>query len=203
MNDCKNLLPYDGHLEFIPSWLPEQEATSLFHILMSELVWQQEEIIMYGKLIKSNRKTAWYADSNMEYKYSGKSKTGMTWPPALNKIRNQLDRVTNTTFNGCLANLYHHGKEGMGWHADNEPEIVAGSTIASISLGATRRFQCRHRDTQETIEVMLTHGSLLLMTGTMQQHWKHQIPKMARVTDARINLTFRQMKSPKLQGRSA
>ena len=112
-------------------------------------------------------------------------------PKELTTIRNAVESYTKTSFNSCLANLYHEGEQGMGWHQDNEKELGSNPTIASISFGAERRFDFRHKESREKISVILENGSLLIMSGETQTHWQHQLPKTKKIKKPRVNLTFR------------
>jgi alkylated DNA repair dioxygenase AlkB len=106
-------------------------------------------------------------------------------------FKNLIESRTQISFNSCLINLYHDGDEGMGWHSDDEKSLGLNTVIASVSLGAERKFSFRHKDTKETITLLLERGSLLLMKGETQTHWQHSVPKMRKVIHPRINLTFR------------
>jgi alkylated DNA repair dioxygenase AlkB len=146
---------------------------------------------MFGKKIITNRKVALYADNTTTYTYSKQTKQALAWTPELLQLKRIIETKTAQTFNMCLLNLYHHGKESMGWHSDNESELQANGSIASLSLGAERKFMFKHKESKKIITINLAHGSLLLMKGTIQQHWLHQLPAMAKVEAPRINLTFR------------
>ena len=183
----------DGLVVYYPDFLNESESKEVFDVFMQELEWNRERLLMYGKEILMKRKVALYGDKGLLYTYSGDSKQSLQWHPLLSEIRNHLKTKTNQEFNICLANLYHDGSEGMGWHADDEPELGPNPTVASVSLGASRDFQIRHNKTGETINISLEPGSLLIMSGPFQHNWKHQIPKRARVKSPRINLTFRRI----------
>jgi alkylated DNA repair dioxygenase AlkB len=120
-------------------------------------------------------------------------KQASIWTTELLNLKNQIEKICGETFNSCLLNLYHHGKESMGWHSDNERELVPNGTIASVSFGAERKFMFRHNEKKNKLTLMLESGSILLMKGSIQTHWKHQLPAMAKITTPRINLTFRNM----------
>jgi alkylated DNA repair dioxygenase AlkB len=141
------------------------------------------------------RLTAWYGDATARYSYSGLDLTPQPWTPALLALRTQVEQATGVTFNSVLLNLYRTGQDSMGWHADDEPELGPEPVIASISLGATRRFRLRPRHSQQLphapLGLDLPSGSLLVMRGTTQQHWQHAVPKTARPVGPRLNLTFR------------
>jgi alkylated DNA repair dioxygenase AlkB len=190
----KTILPCDGEAYYHPNWLSTADANRYFQSFIDASFWANEKIILFGKELKLARKVAWFADEQISYRYAGQVKTNMTWTDDVLNLRNRLHSELKVRFNGCLMNLYHDGKEYMGWHSDNEPDICTGSTIAAISLGAKRTFSFKHKTTKETISLELEHGSLLLMCGTIQENWLHALPKRKRVTNPRINLTFRQMK---------
>ncbi len=146
---------------------------------------------MFGKTITTARQVAVYSDKVRTYRYSGNTREAFVYTDCLRELEDKVIAETNEQFNTCLLNLYHDGSQGMGWHADNEKELAVGSSIASISFGAQRRFLFKHRASGQKVEVILPHGSLLLMQGEVQQHWLHSLPKMMRVKEPRINLTFR------------
>ncbi|MBW3130339.1 MULTISPECIES: alpha-ketoglutarate-dependent dioxygenase AlkB family protein [Hymenobacter] len=176
-------------------FLPFDAATALSHELEQTIAWRQEAIRLYGREVLQPRLTAWHGDPAATYRYSGLQLTPQPWTPALQKLRGQVETATGTAFNSVLLNLYRYGQDSMGWHADDEPELGPAPVIASLSLGATRRFRLRPRDARETphapVSLDLSSGSLLVMRGPTQQHWLHAVPKTARPTDARLNLTFR------------
>ncbi|WP_332735075.1 alpha-ketoglutarate-dependent dioxygenase AlkB family protein [Flavihumibacter sp.] len=188
-----NLLPFDGMVLYFGSIMPGPEATTYMQQLLSTIDWRNDVNIIFGKKIITSRKVAWYGEKPFAYTYSHSTKEALPFTPELIALKDLTERITGEQFNSCLLNLYHHGGEGMGWHSDNEKSITPASAIASLSFGAERKFSFRHRLSKETRSVMLEHGSLLLMKGTTQTHWQHSLPKSTRVTEARINLTFRHM----------
>ncbi len=127
------------------------------------------------------------------YRYSGTTKTALTWTEALLAIKTRIEEQSGETYNSCLLNLYHTGEEGMAWHSDGETELKKDGTIASVSLGAERKFAFKHKQTKERIDLWLEHGSLMVMKGTTQTHWLHRLPPTKKVMAPRVNLTFRQM----------
>lgn len=187
----RNLLPYDGWATYRPQWLAGAEAGSLYTNLREEINWQSDVVHIFGKRIVTRRKVAWYGDERFDYSYSNTKREALPWTARLLRLREMVSEAAGTAFNSCLLNLYHSGEEGMGWHSDDEKELVKDGTIASISLGAERPFVFKHKKTKEKVEVMLQSGSLLLMGGVVQQYWQHSLPKRKRIGDARINLTFR------------
>ncbi len=146
---------------------------------------------MFGKRLVTKRKVAWYGDSPFSYTYSNIAKEALPWTPALLRLKQVAQHTTGESFNSCLLNLYHNGEEGMSWHSDDEPMMKKHAPIASISLGAARKFSFKHKATKETVSIWLEHGSLLLMKEEVQSHWLHSLPKTKKVMQPRINLTFR------------
>jgi alkylated DNA repair dioxygenase AlkB len=186
-----NLLPYDGEVYYLPSVFSLEESDELLELLLSEIYWQHDTIFMYGKKIVTKREVAWYGDQAFPYTYSKATKVALPWTPALRRIKIQTEAATQETYNSCLLNLYHNGSEGMSWHCDDEKELKKEGAIASVSFGAERRFDFRHKKTKETISVTLASGSILVMKGSIQEHWLHQLPVMKKVKMPRMNLTFR------------
>ena len=177
-------------VEYTPEFLRGWEADVLFGALHTSLPWEQKEIKMYGKTVLIPRLTCWIGDA--AYSYSGISNAANHWTPILDKLRDLVEAETGATFNSCLANLYRDGRDTVGWHSDDEPELGESPTIASISLGSPRTFKLRHEATREVTDFELGHGSLIVMRDESQSGYRHSVPRRARVTDARINLTFRQ-----------
>lgn len=188
-----NLLPRDGTVIYHGRIFGEAEARHHQDALLQDVPWKSDEVLIFGKRVVTSRKVAWYGDTGCDYRYSGTTKQALPWNAALLDLKSAVERLSRESFNSCLLNLYHDGSEGMGWHSDDEREIVRDSAIASLSFGAERRFVFRHKETREKVEVMLENGSLLVMQGETQRHWQHQLPKMAKVTAPRINLTFRRI----------
>lgn len=186
-----NLLPRDGEASYYGVVFSEVLKARFLDSLLTTIPWEHDEIFMFGKRIVTARKIAWFGDQGCDYTYSGKKHHALPWSEDLLEIKQRAEEVTGSSYNSCLANLYQEGEQGMGWHQDNEKELGPQPTIASVSFGAERRFDFRHKETKEKISVMLEDGSLLLMAGTTQTHWQHQLPKTKRVKEPRINLTFR------------
>jgi alkylated DNA repair dioxygenase AlkB len=189
----ENLLPKDGIAIYHGVVFNEKEATQICKNLLGTIPWKQDEVLMFGKKIITKRKVAWYADAGITYTYAGVKKSGLQWTEPLLEIKQKVEAITGANYNACLLNLYHEGEEGMGWHRDNEKEIVAESSIASVSLGAARKFAFKHATTNERVDIELENGSLLDMKGAIQHHWYHSLPKSMRIKQLRINLTFRLM----------
>lgn len=191
MHSAQNLIPKDGEVYYFNTILSREKAEEYFQKLLANIPWQHDEVIIFSKKIITKRKTAWFGDQNFEYTYSNNTKRALPWTNELLELKNLIQEKSNETFNSCLLNLYHDGNEGMSWHSDNEPDLKENGTIASLSLGAERTFQLKHKLSKETIKIHLAHTSLLLMKGEIQKYWLHQIPVSKKITTARINLTFR------------
>jgi alkylated DNA repair dioxygenase AlkB len=186
------VLPKDGKALFLAAFFTEDEAESLFTRLHEEIDWRQDTTQIYGRIIDLPRLTAWYGDLGRHYSYSGIHMDPAPWTSTLTEIKQRVDNAAGTTFNSVLLNLYRDGRDGVSWHSDDERELGGEPVIASLSLGDTRKFAFRHRTEKKLrIEIALTTGSLLIMSGLSQECWDHQIPKTSRKVDPRINLTFR------------
>ncbi len=188
-----NIINKDGQAHYFGNIFNDEQNHYFFNELLNKIEWANESVIMFGKEITTKRKVAFYADDKIEYTYSKKTKKGLSWTPLLLEILQKVSTYTQCNYNACLLNLYHDGNESMGWHSDNEKEIVHNSSIASLSFGAERKFAFKHKVSNETISIILNNGSLLEMAGSLQQQWFHSLPKSKKINDARINLTFRQM----------
>lgn len=164
----------------------------LYHF-SETLNWQESQIKIFGKTYQTPRLEAFYAESNEKYTYSGKQLSVNPFTSKLSEIKARLEKDFAFEFNSVLANLYRNGKDSNGWHADNEKELGKNPIIASLSFGSERRFDLKHNQTKEKLSFHLKTGSLLLMGGEMQHFWKHQIAKSLKVTDFRVNLTFRRI----------
>ena len=197
INNRPNILPQDGIVLYYEKIIADEEVIELYQSLLNNIQWENERVIMFGKEIITKRKVAFYSDPSISYRYASKTKIGLPWTSTLIIIKNRVESITKESYNACLLNLYHNGEESMGWHSDNEKEIIANSSIASLSLGAKRKFSFKHKVSKETVSIELENGSLLEMKGSVQAHWWHALIKSKKVTDARINLTFRQMLTQK------
>ena len=186
-----NLLPYDGTVNYYGPIVSSQEAKYYFDQLINNIEWKNDEVFIFGKHIITQRKVAWYADAGLSYTYSKVTKAGLVWTNELLKLKSLTEKLTGETFNSCLLNLYHRGEEGMGWHSDDEKELGKNMAIASLSFGADRKFSFKHKEDKQTLSLLLENGSLLLMKDETQQKWLHSLPKTKRITEPRINLTFR------------
>jgi alkylated DNA repair dioxygenase AlkB len=185
----------DASLTLWPNWLEQQQSSTLQQQLLQQLQWSQDSIVMFGKAVKIPRYQVWMGDSHCSYRYSGTTFSPQPWHTEVQQLAQQVSTFLQLPFNCVLLNWYRDGGQYMGWHADNEPELGDNPYIASLSIGATRRFELKHRQQPWQLALDLTPGSLLLMAGECQQHWLHRLPKQSKVTDSRINLTFRYIKS--------
>ena len=192
-----NIIHQDGIALYYEKVISGEQIKPLYDELLNNINWENERVVMFGKEIITKRKVAFYSDPSIAYTYSSRTKIGLPWNETLITLKNIVASITNEKYNACLLNLYHNGEEAMGWHCDNEKEIVTNSSIASLSIGATRKFSFKHKVTKETISIQLENGSLLEMKGTIQSHWLHALPKSKKITESRINLTFRQMHTQK------
>lgn len=181
----------DGWLHFDPHFLSVDEANVLFHTLETTLPWAQGSVALFGKTYPTPRLESFHVTENKSYTYSGNALLQHPFTPELFALKAKLDALLGVRFNCVLANYYRDGKDSNGWHADNERELGKNPIIASLSLGVTRRFDLKHNTTGERKQLMLTHGSLLIMGGNMQHHWKHCIAKSTKIIEPRVNLTFR------------
>jgi alkylated DNA repair dioxygenase AlkB len=191
-----NLLPLDGAADYYGKVLLDSEARYYLDKMLLRIEWRNDQAVIFGRHIITKRKVAWYGDRPFSYAYSGKTRDALAWTPELLELKAVVERISGRHFNSCLLNLYHSGEEGMAWHGDDEKTLEPNGAIASLSLGAERRFSFRHRETRETISIQLEPGSLLVMHGPTQTHWMHALPKSKKVLQQRINLTFRTMLTP-------
>ena len=170
------------------------DPDALLQALRAEIPWEQHRLHLYGREVASPRLSCWIGDADAVYTYSRTRFVPRPWTPLLAALRDGLESLTTQRFNSVLCNLYRDGNDSMGLHSDDEPELGPRPLIASLSLGATRRFRLRHkRDPARKLELDLPSASLLLMSGTTQQEYRHELPKALRVQQARVNLTFRQV----------
>lgn len=182
----------DADISYYPSLFNEDEASQLYEILINEIDWQQDDIKIFGKVYPQPRLTALYANNTKSYTYSGIQMFPKKFTPTLESIREKIEAICKVTFTSVLLNLYRDGNDSNGWHSDDEKELGINPVIASVSFGAKRCFQLKHkRDKKLNYKLFLNHGSLLLMKGATQHHWKHQLAKTKISVSPRINLTFR------------
>lgn len=185
------ILISDGAYRFVPNFYAKSVADHYFQVLLSEIAWKQEHMMMYGRTINFPRLTAWYGDNDKPYSFSGITLTPLPWTDALLVIRKDLERLSDKQFNSVLLNRYRDGNDSISWHTDAEPELGKNPVIASVNFGAERVFQLRHIKTGERLDIPLSHGSVLIMEDQLQHFWQHQVPKTKKPLTERINLTFR------------
>ncbi len=186
-----NLLSQDGTVNYFGKIMDEASAQYYFDHLLNSVAWQHDQAIIFGKKILTKRKVAWYGDQAFAYTYSKTTKYAYAWTQVLFELKTLVEAKTGETFNSCLLNLYHSGEEGMAWHSDGETDLKKDGAIASLSFGAERKFAFKHKQNNEKVEIILEHGSLLVMKDCTQSYWLHRLPPTKKVSTARINLTFR------------
>ena len=187
----ENILPFDGEVIYYGPIMKTSEAVEYYDLLMDKIEWANDQAMMFGKLIITKRKVAWYGSEEFSYTYSKITKTALPWTEELIQLKELVEQKTGETYNSCLLNLYHSGDEGMAWHSDGEKDLKKHGAIASMSFGADRKFAFKHKETKETVSRILEKGSLLVMKGTTQENWLHRLPPTKKVKTPRINLTFR------------
>lgn len=191
--EAEQLIREQGDVRLYRDWWAPGRSQDYFDRLYRELAWQQTQITMHGKRLPVPRLDVWYGDAGRDYRYSGASFRALPWTETLTEIKLDLENRLGIGFNSMLANLYRTGQDSVAWHSDDEPELGRNPVIASVSLGAERRFALRHKNRRELepVRLDLPNGSLLLMAGETQHYWQHQLSKTARSVGPRINLTFR------------
>jgi len=187
----REVLPPAGILSYQAGFLSVEEAKDLFAHLHRKVAWAQRSIVLFGRAVKQPRLTAFHGDQGIHYRYSGRTLRTVDWTEGMHAVRRRLLQDQGLSFNCVLCNAYRDGNDAMGWHADDEPELGPLPTIASLSLGESRRFLLKPRGGGERRSLLLEHGSLLLMSGDLQAHWLHCLPRTRRAVGWRINLTFR------------
>lgn len=186
----KNLELPNAEVIFYPHLFQNKKSNQLFTDLLNQIEWKQEPIKIFGKSVMQPRLTAYYG--TQAYTYSGVTMQPLPWNAPLLQIKQEIEPLVNTQFNGVLLNLYRNGQDYMGWHSDDEHNLAKGAIIASVSFGETRRFILRRRDNHQIkVELNLSDGDFLVMGGDTQKFWQHHIPKTAKSNSPRINLTFR------------
>ena len=186
-----NLLPKDGTVYYYGKIFTEEQSEIYYVKLLNEINWQHDVVKIFGKEIITKRKVAFLGDEGISYKYSGKTKIAENWLKFILEIKSTVEQISGEKFNACLLNYYHNGSEAMSWHSDNEKEILKHSAIASVSFGAERKFGFKHNFSKEEISLKLEKGSLLIMKDETQIYWKHKLYTNVKITEPRINLTFR------------
>jgi alkylated DNA repair dioxygenase AlkB len=185
----------DADLCLYPNFIARDKAQEYFDLLYAQTPWRNDPITVFGKTHPQPRLTALYGHEGKPYAYSNVVMKPHPWTPLLTYLKEEVEQIAHTQFTTVLLNLYRNGQDSNGWHADNEKELGRNPVIASLSFGAERAFHLQHNTLrEEKLKIPLTAGSLLLMQGTTQHYWKHQIPKTARPVGPRINLTFRTLK---------
>ena len=188
----------DSEISLHQNHFDAEIAGNLLRELAEEIPWVQNKIKFYGKESLVPRLESWHGDEGMSYTYSGIKMDAKPWTKNLLVIKESIEPIAKTTFNSVLINYYRDGKDRVAWHSDDEKELGKNPVIASVSLGAERKFKLRHKKYKENQlqhEVFLQNGSLLLMSGSTQHHWLHEIPRTAKPIGPRINLTFRVIKN--------
>ena len=191
MQKTIDLLSKDGQARYFGPIFEFQKAQDFYSLLLEKIKWENDEVVLFGKRIITKRKVAWYAQEALEYTYSNITKSAIPFTKELVELKKMTEKYTGETYNSCLLNLYHNGSEGMGWHSDAEKELKRNGSIASLSFGAERKFAFKHKSSKETVSVLLEQGSLLEMRGETQLHWLHRLPPTKKISEPRINLTFR------------
>jgi len=191
-----NLLPYDGKVNDLGIII--DDAHTLYDTLLDELPWQPDIVRLFGKTHVTTRQVVWMGERDADYQYSGHKRQTVPWSNAVFHVKQQIEQALAnigvvTDFNTCLLNYYPSGADGMGYHADDEKELGHQPIIASLSLGATRKFVFKHKKTQDKVELHLESGQLIVMHGATQNFWKHTVTKTKAVATGRISLTFRHM----------
>ncbi|MBF2718937.1 alpha-ketoglutarate-dependent dioxygenase AlkB [Psychrobacter sp. NG254] len=191
-----NLLPYDGNVNDLGVII--DDANTLYNTLLTDLPWQSDIVTLFGQTHVTTRQIVWMGDTEADYQYSGHVRQTVPWSSAVFHVKQYIEQALAKIgviahFNTCLLNYYPSGSDGMGYHADDEKELGAQPVIASLSLGATRKFVFKHKKTQDKVELYLESGQLVVMHGDTQTFWKHTITKTKKVPEGRISLTFRQM----------
>ncbi len=190
-DEAVNLLPKDGTVNYYGKVMTDEQADYYYTALLNEIEWKNDEAVIFGKRIQTKRKVAWYGEKKFKYTYSNTTKEALPWTKELLELKEIMETKTGEKFNSCLLNLYHDGNEGMAWHSDGEKDLKKNGAIGSVSLGAERKFSFKHKETKETVSLVLHHGSLLVMKDTTQTHWLHRLPPTKLILKPRVNLTFR------------
>ena len=181
----------DGNLIYFPNFIDQRESILFFNFLSKEIAFDQHQITIFGKTFSTPRLESFHAKKNRSYSYSGIKLHSKPLNQTLHLLCDKVEKATNSIFNSVLINLYRNGMDSNGWHADNEKELGENPVIASLSFGASRRFDLKHNTTKKKCSIDLNSGDLLWMDGNIQNFYKHQVAKTKRVDRPRINLTFR------------
>lgn len=198
MTDFPNfelLIEEDGLVYYCADYFDRAHSARYLKDLKEGVPWTQAEVLVYGRHLKTPRLTAWYGDPGVQYRYSGRVEVARGWSPAILKIKASLEEQIPHPMNSVLLNYYRDGRDSMGWHSDDEPELGTNPLIVSVSFGGKRRFHLHHkRDKAKKRWIDLSDGSVLIMAGPLQHHWRHGIYKVSRPLGPRINLTFRHIR---------
>jgi alkylated DNA repair dioxygenase AlkB len=190
----------DADVRYVASWLNPDEADALFECLLHDIPWERHRFLMFGREVDAPRLSCWIGDADASYVYSRTRFEPRPWTSSLIALRDRVEAFCGARFNSVLANLYRDGHDSMGWHSDDEPELGPHPVIASVSLGAERRFRLKRKSARgervSPLGLPLAHGSLLYMAGGTQRHYQHDVPKLTGAVGARINLTFRFIYAP-------
>jgi alkylated DNA repair dioxygenase AlkB len=186
-----NILPNDGTVHYYGKIYSKEKSDFYYDYLLNKIPWENDEAVIFGKLILTKRKVAWFGEKAFEYTYSNRTKYAKPWTPELLELKQKCEEISGETYNSCLLNLYHDGNEGMAYHSDDEKDLKKYGAIASLTFGAERKFLFKHKQTKEKIEIFLENGSLLVMKGATQDNWLHRLPPTTKVKIPRVNLTFR------------
>jgi alkylated DNA repair dioxygenase AlkB len=203
LDEPLNILPVDGEVNYYGEIMPFSDSDFYYERLLNTISWRCDQAIVFGKLIETKRKIAWYADTvdakPYSYTYSGVTKQSLPFTKELYILKALVEQHSGERYNSCLINLYHTGEEGMAWHSDGEKDLKENGAIASLSFGAQRKFAFKHKQSKEVISLQLKPGSLLVMKGITQKHWLHRLPPTKKVLEPRINLTFRTIDKAELK----
>lgn len=189
----RTIISTDGCAYMLENFIPQRDQAGIYHTLLNEVAWHEEQYLIYGKSVTAPRLVAWYGNPEASYRYSGITHPPLPWHPLLLKLKLDIEKLCKHDFNSVLCNLYRDGNDSMGWHADKEEELGVNPYIASLSFGDDRLFKFRHNKSKQTVDVVLAGGTLLLMGGELQHHWRHALPKTKKPKQPRINLTFRKI----------
>lgn len=194
INDEEPININNGSYIYIPNYFNKFEADFFLNDFINNIVWEQQSMNMYGKIVPFPRLTTWYGDNDKPYTFSGITLQPHPWNESLLKIKNKIEPLSGVNFNSVLLNRYRDGNDSISWHTDAERELGRNPVIASVNFGEERVFQLKHIETGQRIDIPLKHGSLLIMMGELQHFWKHQVPKSKKPMKERVNLTFRVIK---------
>ena len=191
-----SLIDTDGDCVLHEGFLARACADDFFERIRERAVWRRPKLRMFGRTLRAPRLAAWHGDAGARYAYSGALHLPRPWFGELRELRARIEAHTGARFNSVLLNYYRDGEDALGWHSDDEPELAPGAPIASLSLGAPRRFLLRHKRRKDlACAVELRPGALLVMRGETQTHWRHALPRTKRPVGPRINLTFRRIEN--------